>query len=397
MAAEVVFCKARDVKMRIAYFTDTYLPNVDGVVSSIVNSRSRLQSKGHEVFVFTPGSQTDKKLNTDSRVFFFRSVAFPPYPQYKLALFPYVGAIQSARKVRPDLIHSHAITSMGLAARSCAWQLKVPIVGTFHTMITDGTQYLTKNEWVKKTASKVLWRGISLFYRGFDSVCAPSNATARLLEENGVANVQVLPNGVDTARYSPSLDRSVVRKLLGIGPDESVVLVAGRLGYEKNVDVVVRAARKVLKSRKVRFVVTGDGPARSFCEQLTVQQGVKSAFEFEGFVNSKALPYYYSAADLLVSASAFETQGLSVLEAMACGTPCVGADALAIPEAVDDGKNGLLFTPFDSTDCAEKILQALDQGSAKKAAWRKAARRKAEKFSLDEATDKTLALYEELV
>ncbi len=383
--------------MRIAYFTDTYLPNVDGVVTSIVNTRARLQAQGHEVFVFTPGSEGDKKLNADPRVFFFRSVAFPQYPQYKLALFPYVSAVQSARKIRPELIHSHAITSMGLAARSTAWQLGVPIVGTFHTMITDGTQYLTKNAWVKKNASKVLWRGISLFYRGFDAVCAPSHATAELLRHHGVKHVRVLPNGVDTRRYSPTLDRTVVRRLLGIQPDESIVLVAGRLGYEKNVDVVVKAAKSVLKKRKVRFIVTGEGPARGFYEQLAVSQGVRKSFEFEGFVNSKALPYYYAAADVLVSASAFETQGLSVLEAMACGTPAVVADALALPEAVDDGKNGLHFRPFDAHDCSDKILAALNQSPAKKASWRNAARKKAEKFSLDESADKTLALYEELV
>ncbi|MBI2445825.1 glycosyltransferase [Candidatus Micrarchaeota archaeon] len=383
--------------MRIAYFTDTYLPNVDGVVTSIVNTRARLEAQGHEVFVFTPGSQGDKRLNADPRVLFFRSVALPQYPQYKLALFPYVSAVQSARKVRPDLIHSHAITSMGLAARSTAWQLKVPIVGTFHTMITDGTQYLTKNAWVKRNASKVLWRGISLFYRGFDVVCAPSHATAELLRHHGVQHVRVLPNGVDTARYTPSVDRTVVRKLLGIRPDESVVIVAGRMGFEKNVDVVVKAAKRVLKERPVRFIVTGDGPARSFCEESAVTLGVRKSFEFEGFVNGKALPYYYAAADVLVSASAFETQGLSVLEAMACGTPAVVADALALPEAVDDGKNGLLFRPFDVQDCAAKILDALDQGSAKTAAWRKAARRKAEAFSLDESAEKTLEMYEELV
>ncbi len=383
--------------MRLAYFTDTYLPNVDGVVTSIVNTRSRLQEQGHEVFVFTPGSQVDKKLNADPRVFYFRSVSFPPYPQYKLALFPYVSAVQSARKVKPDLIHSHAITSMGLAARNTAWLLKKPIVGTFHTMITDTTQYLSKNEWVKKTASNVMWRGISLFYRGFDVVSAPSHATADLLQTHGVHDVRVLPNGVDTARYHPRLDRRLVRTLLGIRPDESMVIVAGRLGYEKNVDVVIKAAKAVLKKRKVRFVVTGDGPARGFYEQLAVSQGVKEAFEFEGFVNSKALPYYYAAADVLVTASAFETQGLSVLEAMACGTPCVGADALAIPEAIQAGKNGLLFKAFDANDCAEKIMDALDQDGRRQSAWRKAARKTAESFSLDKTAAKTLALYEELV
>ncbi|MBI5226225.1 glycosyltransferase [Candidatus Micrarchaeota archaeon] len=392
-----VKARADPDSLGVAFFTDTYLPNVDGVVTSLLNTRAYLEAHGHAVYVFSAGSQSDARQNLDPHVTFFRSLTFPPYPQYKLALFPYWTATQAVKRHPVDLIHSHAITSMGLAARHVASQLHKPLVGTFHTMVTDGAQYLTKNEWLKKQSSRVLWRAIALYYRGFDVVTAPSEATADLLKQNGVPDVRVMPNGVDLQRFRPDLDRQLVRQLLGIAPDEQMILVAGRLGYEKNVDVVIKSAKSVLKTHKVRFVITGDGPARPFYEQLAAAQGVRKVFEFEGFVNRKALPYYYAAADGVVSASAFETQGLSLLEAMACGTPCVGADALAIPETIDDGKNGFLFKSFDSHDCAEKIGDLLNQGTREKSAFRKAARCKAEGYSLEKTGQKTLELYEELV
>ncbi len=383
--------------MRVGFFTDTFLPNIDGVVTSILDYRAFLRSRGHDVYVFSAGSQSDLRQNDDASVYFFRSVTFPPYPQYKLALFPYIGASRAAKQADLDLVHSHAITSMGLAARRASGQLKVPLVGTFHTMVSDVTRYVTKNEWVKKSASKMLWRAVSLFYRPFNVVTAPSHVTASLLEAHGVKNVQVVPNGIDLERFRSDLDSGVVKSLLSIGDDEDVVLVAGRLGFEKNVDVVVRAAKKILQTRKARFVVTGDGPARKSLEALAVSEGVRHAFEFEGFVNKKALPHYFAAADVLVTASGFETQGLSVLEAMACATPVVAANALALPEAVDDGKNGFLFEPFDEADLAEKVVGVLSAGKNQKHKWSRAARKKAEQYDLQKTGQKLLDVYESVL
>ncbi|MBI4361004.1 glycosyltransferase [Candidatus Micrarchaeota archaeon] len=383
--------------MRIGFFTDTFLPNIDGVVTSIQNARGFLTRHGHDVYVFSAGSKSDAAQNADENVFFFRSIAFPPYPMYKLALFPYLGAVSKAREKKLDVVHCHAITSMGLAARRVAGQLDLPLVGTFHTMITDATQYVTRNQWIKSRASKVVWRGISLFYKPFDAVTAPSQVTADLLEKHGVARVRVVPNGVDVHRFSPDLDSRVVRSLLGLEDDEAMVLVAGRLGFEKNVDVVIQAAQRVLKKRKARFVVTGDGPARPSLQALAKKAGVRDAFEFEGFVNSKALPYYYAAADVLVSASAFETQGLSILEAMAAGCPAVGANALAIPEAIADGRNGFLFEPFNASDCADKVLAVLDADSRQSSNLSRAARRTAEGYSLEKTGGEWLDVYESVM
>jgi 1,2-diacylglycerol 3-alpha-glucosyltransferase len=383
--------------MRVGFFTDTFLPNIDGVVTSILDFRSFLKKEGHDVYVFSAGSQSDARLNEDPTVFFFRSLAFPPYPQYKLALFPYIGATRTAKQLDLDLVHCHAITSMGLASRHTSGQLKVPLVGTFHTMVTDGSSYFTKSQWLKTRASKVLWRAVSLFYKPFDSVMAPSHVTAGLLKSHGVNNVQVVPNGVDLGRFSTDLDSSVVRKLLRVAPHEDVVLVAGRLGFEKNVDVVIRSAKRILEKRAVRFIVTGDGPARKSLESLAVKEGVRHAFEFEGFVNKKALAYYFAAADVMVSASSFETQGLSVLEAMACGKPVVAANALALAEAVDDGKNGFLFEPFDEKDCAEKVVDVLSAGKKQKTLWSRSARKNAEQYSLEKSGKKLLAVYDSVL
>lgn len=382
--------------MKIAYFTDTYLPNVDGVVNSILEMRKQLERKGNEVYVFTSGSSTDRARNTDPHVFYFRSIPFPPYPQYKLALFPYIDAAAKARKNGVELVHSHAIASMGMAARRTASVLDTPLVGTFHTFIASPsiTDYLTKSRWVKKVTSRVMWKAISLFYKPFDVVTAPSHVVTGMLKEHAVPHVTTIPNGIDAAFYSPK--RNAKEKLFGLGK-EKIVLVAGRLGWEKNVNVVIKSARHVLKEENARFIVTGEGPAKKHYEMLAEKEGVSSVFEFTGFVPKNLLPYYYSAADCVVSASTFETQGLALMEAQSCGTPCVGANALAIPETINDRKTGYLFEPFNEEDCAEKILSAITMPAKKRKAMQQNARKKALLFSTEKMATKMLNLYESLV
>jgi len=204
----------------------------------------------------------------------------------------------------------------------------------------------------------------------------------------------VVPNGVDVKRFKPC-GKAVARRRTGLGVREKVVLTAGRLSFEKNVDVVLKAFALVLRQEgSARLVVTGGGPAERECKRLAVELGVGNRVSFPGFVGEGLLPAYYSAADVFVTASTFETQGLSLLEAMACGTPVVGANALAIPEAVDCGRNGFLFEPGDVDGCARELLKVLGAGGARRKSWSAAARRKALEFSLPKAVDALERVYE---
>ncbi|MFH0922708.1 MAG: glycosyltransferase [Candidatus Micrarchaeota archaeon] len=378
--------------MKIAFFSDTWLPNKDGVVTTMINYRRELEAEGHSVFIFASADSKTIKQNADERVFLFRSLPFPPYPQYKIALFPF-PAKNKALENKVELVHCHGIASMGLAALNTASDLKLPSVATFHTLIPSATRVITKSEMGQKIAAQVAWRAMAAFYSRFDAVTVPSHAIQRALAEHGVHST-IVPNAIDTVRFKPGLDGSAIRKKLGLARGEKMVLTTGRVSLEKNVDVLVRAARGVENSR---FVIVGDGPARKELMRLAHSEGVIHKFIFTGLVSDAELPQYYAACDVFVTASTFETQGLALLEAMACGKPAVAADALALPEAVENGKNGFLFRPFSEAECAGKISAVLNADKKTYARMARTSRKVAEKYSLFESTRKLVAVYEKLL
>lgn len=313
-------------------------------------------------------------------------------------MFPF-SASREAKRCRLDIVHSHAITMMGFGSVKAARDLNVPLVGTFHTMLPlAATSYYKKYRLASTLARNVMWQGVKVFYGYFDLVTAPTKTVAKILEEKGVHNVVVVPNGVDTRKYHPGIDREPVRKMMGLARGEKLLVCAGRVSYEKNIDVLVRACR-ILRARneKFRMVITGDGPAAGTLRQQISALGLGDAVTLIGFCPSYELPYYYAAADAIVTASTFETQGLAMLEAMACGAPVVGADSLAIPEAVKDGYNGYLFEPGNSADCAEKICKLINAPKARLAALSRHASDFAMSMSMEDSTDRLLNAYSEVL
>lgn len=380
--------------MRIGFFTDTYLPNVDGVVRTVVDLRRQLEARGNTVSVFTAGSPA-KEGNADPQVFYHRSLPFPLYPQYKVALFPYVSALTNARKQNLDLVHSHAMASMGPASVITAKTLKVPLIGTFHTLLPNAVQLISWGKASSQAASRMVWRALELYYAPFDAVTAPSHVIARTLQEHGISGVRVIPNGVDPARFSPSAGLALEeRNRLGLKRDEPVMLVAGRLSPEKNVPVIVKAAKTVIRQLpKAKLIISGEGPAMREVERAVKTAGIGGSIIKVGFVTDSQLRGLYSAADVMVTASTFETQGLCALEALSCGTPVVAADAMALPEMIKEGYNGYLFSPTDSSECASKILKVLTASPKLKRRLDEHAKSTASRFTLSKATDKWVALY----
>jgi glycosyltransferase involved in cell wall biosynthesis len=382
--------------LKVAFFTDTYLPNVDGVVNAMISYKHELEKRGDSVYIFTSGTDADEKEFGNKQTFYFESLIFPPYPQYKVAVFPF-NSIRYARKARVHLIHSHAIASMGVAAIASAKTLNLPLVGTFHTMLPKTSFVLTKNSFGRKIFSQFAWSAIERFYSPFDLVTAPSKTIVKLLNKNGIQNTAVAPNGVDIKKFAPVYDPKIVRALLGIKPHEKILLTAGRLSDEKNVDVLLKAFVKVIKEKDAKFIIQGDGPAKAKLQKLTKKLHLEKDVIFTGFVKSYEVPFFYCAADAFATASTFETQGLALLESMACQKVCIGANSLAIPELLDNGRNGYLFKPFDEADCTEKILTALILKDGKKNRIEENARKTALQFSIEKSTDKLLAAYEKVL
>src|SRR3989338_2326304 len=169
--------------MRVGFFTDTFYPNVDGVVTTLINYRNEMQKRGDEVFVFTSGDRKTREENRDKRVLVFRSFRFPPYPQYKIALFPF-SSTKIAREKKIELVHCHALASMGLAAIKTSRDLHLPLLGTFHTMVP-----LAAKKMMGRTAERILWKAVKVFYDRFDLVTCPTKTIQEILRAKGVESM----------------------------------------------------------------------------------------------------------------------------------------------------------------------------------------------------------------
>ena len=385
--------------MRIAYFSDTYLPNKDGVVSQILASKAALESRGHYVHVFSTGSRSDIKFNkSDASVTIYTGLKFPLYKEYKVALFPHSSVMYSFAKDL-EIVHSHAVASMGFPAIATAKALNLPLVGTFHTLLPNAMHYLTRNKRAQLVLSKATWSAIDAFYLPFDLVTAPSKAIADLMDENGIHDVKVVSNGLDLAKYNPRVTgRDEIRRKLGIKPSDKVGAFVGRVVEEKNIDVLVHAANVIIREMpEFRLLICGDGPDLARIKKLVKYLNLQKYVIFTGYVPYSEIQHYFAAADVCLTASTFETQCISLLEGLACGLPAVAANSLALPEAVKNKYNGYLFEAGDVEDCSSKIIKVLGASQKEYSKLKSNSWEKAQGYSIENVCDKWEKIYRDLI
>lgn len=381
--------------LRLAFYTDSYLPAVDGVVTSIFSFKRELERRGHKVYIFAPATQEDKKRYERRDVFLYTGLKFKPYPQYSAALFPYYSSLK-LKSLDVDLIHNQTPFMMGFTGLLAAKLNNYPVASTFHTLINSRSleAYYPKNKSLRRFYSKYLWKYVKFFYRSSNRVIAPSAAVAAMLGKHKIRNVSVVPNSVDLGRFNRRASGARVLDRLGIGREEKVVLYLGRISREKRLDILLQAAKMLLKKRSdVRFVVGGTGPALDNCKRVAARLGVLPNVTFTGFVNDAELPQMYAASDVLCLPSNFETQGIVALEAMAMGKPVVGSDYMALHDLIQDGRNGEKFRPSDARSCARKIEKVLNNSSS----YRKHATETAKQYSSRQVTNALLDTYKLLL
>ncbi len=349
-------------KFRIYFYTDTFLPAVDGVVTSMLNFKGELERRGHDVYIVTPGNRETKELAVmHDHIIMVPSVKFRRYPQYRLTLAPFLAAMKADLN-DADIMHLQTPFFMGMYGLMLSKMYKTPVLGSFHTLFTDRNvirEYASSSRLTHRILTKYAWPYARFFYNKCDAVIAPSMSVEELLVKHQIPNVSVVPNGVDTARFNRRVNGRRIRQRFVGKNDERMVLYVGRLSAEKNVETLINAAR-LLKGRPIRFVIAGTGPSQRKYEAMVARYDLKDRVSFAGFVPEKELPQYYAAADLFCMPSTFETQGIVALEAMACNRPVVGADYMALKSVIVDGKNGEKFAPKDSRSCARKIEKVIN-------------------------------------
>jgi len=378
--------------MNIAFFTDTYSPNTDGVVTAILNYRRELENRGHTVFIFSPGTAQQKEENKDPRIYYFTSKSFKPYPDYRIAVFNFFSHVKIIKDLKIDVIHSHGVATTGLAAIQSSKKLGIPAVATFHTLLPEAMHYVTNQPQLKGVLQSLAWSYLSWYYSSYRKTFAPSTFTKKILESHGVKNAFVMPGGVDTKLFNPSVSGAITRKKFGIKKSDNVVLCLGRVALEKNLEVVIEAAPSIINLLPdVKFVIAGKGPAEKHYKELVRQKGLDMHFIFTGYVDQEFVPGLYACADVLAFPSCFDTQGLVVLEAMACGTPAVVRKDSAPSEFVSEGKNGYVFS--DHFDFHEKVVSAIKNKKTLGGEAVKTAR----EFDISLVTDRLLDVYSSLI
>lgn len=380
-------------KLKIAFYSDTFLPAHDGVVTSILNFKHGLQDRGHEVYLFAAGNlRTRHLVGGEENVFIVNGISYKKYPQYNFALFPYLTS-RKINEVNMDIIHAHTPFFMGFSSLVIAKLNKIPIVGTFHTMFTEKTvidQYASSNKLVGGIVLKYAWPYARFFYNRCNLVTAPTDTIRKILAEHGIGNALVVPNSVDLEKFNPKVDGSDIRYKLLRKKGNSLVLYVGRLSREKKLETLLKAMRH-LRDKNVEAVIVGTGPAERYYHLMAKKLKLNNV-KFTGFVSDEELPRYYAAADAFCIPSIFETQGVVSLEAMAIGKPVIGADFLALSELIKEGKNGEKFVPGDSVNCAKKIEKVINNMGTYNTMLKTAA-----EFSTERATDKLLDTYKKAI
>ncbi len=379
-------------KLKIAFYSDTYLPAKDGVVTSMLNFKEELEKRGHDVYIFASGDSQSRKKYSKGRVHITTGIKFKPYPQYKIAIFPYRAMIK-LNSLGINIMHAQTPFSMGIAGMTFAKLGGYPIVGTFHTMINNSEivkHYYPKNKMLKKFTSKYMMKYVKFFYNNCDAAIAPSPFVGRMLSKIGVRNLHVVPNSVDVRRFNRRVGGDSLREKLGIKDGEKMVLYMGRVSGEKRVDTLIRAAKEIRKrDDKIKFVIGGTGPAVDHYKRMAHRLKVHDSVKFIGYVEESVLPNVYASCDAFCLPSVFETQGIAALEAMATGKPVIGADRMALNEIIKEGENGEKFGGGNYRECARKIEKVLNNTDA----YTNGAINTAKEFATEKATDKLLDVY----
>jgi glycosyltransferase involved in cell wall biosynthesis len=352
--------------VRIAFFTETFLPATDGVVTRLRHTIEELAWAGDEMFVVAP-KYPDGGPDSYAGAPIYRvpGVPFPPYPRIKLS-FAHPGVGRALERFGPDLIHAVNPFILGPGGIYYARRLGVPLVASYHTNVAAYARYYK----LELGSDAGRWWTRQLHNRAEINLCTSEAAMDYLLGE-GVKRIRLWPQGVDARRFHPEKGSEESRERLSGGhPEDKLLLYVGRLAPEKGIERLKAILREVPGAR---LAIVGDGPARGDLEREF--EGSPAAFT--GILQGEALASAYASADAFLFPSTTDTLGLAMLEALASGLPVVAARSGPSHEIVAEGQNGLLYEA-DSTSSLVAAVRRIVSDDGFRAALARRARATAE-------------------
>ena len=335
--------------MRIGIFTDTYTPYINGVTTSVVMLKKALEKKGHIVYIVTVNNENlHFKYEEESRIIRIPGVPTGIYDYRLTGIYP-LKAINKIKKWQLDVIHSQTEFGVGTFARIIAKQFNIPLVHTYHTMYEDYIHYITHGYFNR--SSKKLVEYFTLFYcdKTISELVVPTKKTYELFKQKYKVdrNIYIVPTGIDVEKFyqeNNRVDVKAKREELGLGSDDFVILFVGRIGKEKNIDLLLSSMKSFLSvTKKIKLLIIGDGPELDYYKDYSKKNAIAENVIFMGKVPWENIQEYYLLSDVFATASHTETQGLTVIEAMAASLPVVCVNDESFNDVVIDGLNGKIF------------------------------------------------------
>ena len=373
--------------MKIALFTETFLPKVDGIVTRLTKTVQHLVAAGDEVMIFCPEGAPESYMG--AQVVGVPAMPLPLYPELKLAL-PRPSVSDALEGFAPDLVHVVNPAVLGLGGIWLAKTKGYPLVASYHTHLPKYLEHYGLG-----MLEPVLWELLKMAHNQAQLNLCTSTAMVAELSEKGIQHTDLWQRGVDTDLFRPELRSQSMRDRLLAGRSDTgkLLLYIGRLSAEKQIERI----RPVLDAMPdARLALVGDGPYRQQLETLFAG----SATHFVGYLAGEELASAYASADAFLFPSSTETLGLVLLEAMAAGCPVVGANRGGIPDIVSDGVNGCLYEP-DGADGGAGSLSAATQrllgDPGQREQLRRNAREEAERWGWAGATEQLRGYYRQVL
>lgn len=322
--------------MRIAMFTETFLPSTDGIVTRLCATLKYLEREGHEVLLFAPSGSPSRYAS--ATIVGIPAYPFILYPEKRYALpMPRIGRRMKA--FRPDLIHAVNPAFLGIGGAYYAWKFRLPFIASYHTNVPGYARHYKLN-----FLEPTLWWYFRTIHNRANLNLATSKATMRELEEHGFLNLDLWERGVDVDLFQSKARTESMRQRLApnAAPSDPVLLYVGRLASEKNIERI-RPCLDAIPN--LHLAIVGDGPYRPDLERIFAGSNA----HFTGYMHGETLAEAYASADAFLFPSTTETLGLVLFEAMAAGLPVLAADSAPTREVLENGRAGFIFDS-DSTE-----------------------------------------------
>ncbi|OGH06832.1 MAG: hypothetical protein A2W22_02170 [Candidatus Levybacteria bacterium RBG_16_35_11] len=350
--------------MRIAFYSDNFYPELSGISDSIITTSKKLAEMGHFINFFVPSYSRKnynllklpyEEINLGERIKITRlaSISYPTGTKQGRLVIPTGLRSIALKKFKPDLIHSHLIAGVGLEALFDSKILKIPMIGTNHTPISEFVRYAPiKWKWIQNLTQRYdVW-----YYNHCKFVSSPSSPVLEEMKSLGFNKPShSVSNPVDIELFHKKHDKKMLKEKYGLS--DFTLIYCGRLAPEKHVDLIIKAAAG-LKDEipDISIIISGAGNEEKNLKELATKLGIFEKIKFFGYMKDKEeFAKQYSAADLFLMLSTAETQSIVMMQAMATGLPVIGVNAWGLPDYIYK-ENGILIEPNDLNALKEKIL-----------------------------------------